>query len=203
MSTSIAKIFLFRLPASCTAMPPSAPTSCLYLCRFIVIFGLCHCHVAKEDCHTVTLPPTHTSWHSFTVLFGFLLCAAYMPMPGYSGPYMPYGGYPGMIMGGMPMQYGVMGYPMQQQAVPGVMPAMQQQQRQQQQSGSQYGYSIAQAGQRSGGGRSGADVGSSSRPSQSSAQPKREGTSEGVQLPESLHPTAGDARASAAAYRAS
>jgi hypothetical protein len=121
---------------------------------------------------------------------------------GYSGYMAPYGAYPGMMMGGMgyPMQYGAMGYGMQQQTVPGVVPGMQ---RQQQQSGSQYGYTGTQSEQRAGSSSKAAGEGqagsSKAGRKQQQQQSKNEGGAEAVRLPDNLNPTAGEAAASTAA----
>jgi hypothetical protein len=108
---------------------------------------------------------------------------------GYTG-YMPYG-YPGMMMGGFPMQYGAMGYPMQQQTVPGVVPGMQRQQ----QSSTQYGYSGMQPEQRASSSKAAAEgQAGSSRAArrQQQQQSKNESGAEGVKLPDNLNPTAGE-----------
>jgi hypothetical protein len=122
-----------------------------------------------------------------------------MPMAGYSGYMAPYGAYPGMMMGGFPMQYGAMGYPMQQQTVPGVVPGMQRGQ----QSGSQYGYSAAAEQQAAGSSSRGASegqAGSSRAARKAQQQSKNEGgAGEAVKLPDNLNPTAGEQQASAPA----
>lgn len=126
---------------------------------------------------------------------GWAMHPAYMPV-GYSG-YMPaYGAYPGMMMGGFPMQYGAMGYPMQQQPVPGVVGGMQRQQ----QSSPQFGYGGMQPvpDQRGGqGGRAASEgqAGSSRAARRQQQQSKNEGGAEAVKLPDNLNPTAGEQQA--------
>lgn len=108
---------------------------------------------------------------------------------------MPYGAYPGMMMGGMgyPMQYGAMGYPMQQQTVPGVVPGSMQ--RQQQQAAGQYsGYGSSSSQ------KAGSDVGQAGSSkaagrSKQQQQSKNEGAPDAVRLPDNLNPTAGEAAA--------
>jgi hypothetical protein len=120
-------------------------------------------------------------------------------MAGYSGYMAPYGAYPGMMMGGFPMQYGAMGYPMQQQTVPGVAPGMQRGQH----SASQYGYSAATGEQRAAGSSSRAasdgQAGSSRAARKAQQQSKNEGGAEVVKLPDNLNPTAGEQQTSAPA----
>ena len=125
-----------------------------------------------------------------------VLPTAYMPMAGYSG-YMPaYGAYPGMMMGGFPMQYGAMGYPMQQQPVPGVVGGMARQQQSSPQFAAYAGMQPA-AEQRGQSSRSASEgqAGSSRAARRQQQQSKNEGGVEVVKLPDNLNPTAGEQQA--------